>query len=186
MRIFLGKRGFTLIELLVVIAIIGILASLLLPAVRSAREEAQKKNCMNNLKEIGIAIELYLQVSGRGKKYPFESFNGTAMYNNLFNLKVIEDGALFICPKDSSSSLYRGDPPHDFALGIDLSYWGRNIDLCGMSKSSLSPIASDSTIFFHMDGVNVLFKDLHVDWVNGTDALEKDLGDGTVTSACGP
>ena len=66
-----GKRkpaGFTLIELLVVIAIIAVLIALLLPAVQAAREAARRAQCVNNLKQLGLALANYESANG---SYPY-------------------------------------------------------------------------------------------------------------------
>src|SRR5271166_351412 len=64
-----SQRAFTLVELLVVIAIIGILASLLLTALAKSKKEAQETQCLNNVKQLALADQMYVTETGLNVRY---------------------------------------------------------------------------------------------------------------------
>jgi len=96
-----AQRGFTLVELLVVIAIIGVLVALLLPAVQAAREAARRMSCASNLKNIGLAMQNYHDVS---LAFPIGITNPTPNVTTVVNsqwtwptrlLPFLEQGGLY-------------------------------------------------------------------------------------------
>ena len=108
----LRSRGFTLIELLVVIAIIAVLIALLLPAVQAAREAARRAQCVNNLKQIGLALHNYHSTtdcfplgaseyivstnSTRNNNFQWDNWSCHALMLNYLEMNAIYNAANFM------------------------------------------------------------------------------------------
>ena len=97
-------RGFTLIELLVVIAIIGILASIVLASLNTARRKSRDARRIADIKRIQLALELYADASGQLYPVATASCDATA---NAYGLQVLAPGNIPVIPRDPNNTTDR-------------------------------------------------------------------------------
>lgn len=106
------RRGFTLVELLVVIAIIGILVSILLPAVQMAREAARRMSCQNNIRQLALAIRNY---DDTYKVYPASGIVDTSTPDFRGRTGKMFSWIVLILPRIEQGNLYE---QFDFKLSV--------------------------------------------------------------------
>lgn len=142
------RRGFTLIELLVVIAIIALLAAILFPVFARARENARKTGCMNNLKQIGLAIGQYTQDydemfcrtrTGGYTQSPTSGVNGRATWHQIL-LSYTKSIQVYKCPSATNNATFNWtwDGTRDI---IPQSYVANGMNGAGASMGGRQPMA---------------------------------------------
>jgi len=194
-----GLQGFTLIELLVVIAIISILAAILFPVFARARENARRTSCLNNLKQMGLGVQQYLQDNDSyfppsDREDSATPPDGRVWYTNSWYWPQIifpytKNSQVYICSNTPQSFQFNPNSP------INASYAGNMVVLSRVQYAGRLPVSdatvvSPATTYLMMDGGGIstapyytLHPEAAVQYIPGTGpGTASNLGELTATS----
>ena len=187
------RTGFTLIELLVVIAIIGILAVLVVPTLGKAKRSALKTNCASNLRQVGLAVKMYLldhnsvfpvlpvasELGSLVTNYtPYvngatDVFRCPAQKNNLSAIPAY--GSRLTIPGVTNAQAWVSYEFNYFFAYANPALYVRTSTRRDITEASICPYAydfpynpnvpSDVPYIPHQGGMNVLYCDWHVNWL---------------------
>lgn len=166
------KKGFTLVELLVVIAIIGMLVGLLLPAVQQAREAARNMQCLNNEKQLGVAVHNY--ITAYSEQFPYgilpsshrkgSGYDAFGIFSEL--LPYMEQNALFqIIETNTDSRRTSMNTFFHSSIGKEVRY---SLISCLQCPSWGNPPISDSNLGAFVTGALCTYAGSTGTWLNDT------------------
>ena len=156
------KKQFTLIELLVVIGIIGLLAAMLFPVLRKVQMNAKKSSCLNNLHQIGIAVNSYVNQYDSHLPICLRTPNGLDDPFSVVNTIKINSEDIYKCPADTERK-YDGKTYFEkYGTSYEWNTWlnGRMIDKTEFSMGGImlkTPLLGDAMAFHGKLGRNYLY-----------------------------
>lgn len=177
-RHFMKKSGFTLIELLVVIVIVGVIAGFLLPTMSGVRSSARRLQCMNNMRQVGVAFYMYLD--DNNEQFPIML---PPCWQVSIN-KYIDDQKVWGCPGQPGVGYGEVTSPFPFAYNYRLGNPAVTVTLQQVKNKAFTVLLGDSTVYFpmgsnshyylfgpmtdfrktHSGGDNYIFVDGHSQW----------------------
>lgn len=153
----LNNRGFTLIELLVVIAIIGILSSIVLASLNTARQKSRDARRVSDIKQLQLALELYYDANGAYPTYAnfFGSSPTSLVGANYISVIPSDPGSATVCTDGSQASCYKyaalitgtGTTCTNYHLGGSLEVLGNSALLNDNDAAAGSPCTGGGTEF---------------------------------------